>query len=180
MPCATLGLDPLNATNKVPPTRDFSKIIGYGALTINALAAILSLAAAEWLYKGNFPVSYILAIGAILVAFGSLSPVFLGDFKARDVLLVLVGQGLALILINAGIHFANGLVPTNSDVPLEAANVSAWTAIYFSTVTWTTLGYGDFAPHPMLQVLAALEACAGLTFFGVLIGFTVHQLNKAL
>lgn len=40
-------------------------------------------------------------------------------------------------------------------------------SLYFSTVTFTTVGYGDFTPRGRLQYLAALESLAG----GVLIAF---------
>jgi hypothetical protein len=35
-------------------------------------------------------------------------------------------------------------------------------ALYFSITTWTTLGYGDFAPIPLARAAASLEALTGI------------------
>ena len=43
-------------------------------------------------------------------------------------------------------------------------------AIYFSIVTWTTLGYGDLAPAKQLRLLASVQALLGYISMGVLVG----------
>lgn len=40
------------------------------------------------------------------------------------------------------------------------------TALYFSTVTFTTLGYGDVVLGPEWRLLSALEAANGILLFG--------------
>jgi voltage-gated potassium channel Kch len=40
------------------------------------------------------------------------------------------------------------------------------TALYFSTVTFTTLGYGDLTLAPDWQVLSGIEAANGIVLFG--------------
>jgi hypothetical protein len=37
-----------------------------------------------------------------------------------------------------------------------------WTSLYFSLVTFTTLGYGDYAPLGWIRVVATLQAISGL------------------
>ena len=45
-----------------------------------------------------------------------------------------------------------------------------WECIYFSAITFLTIGYGDLTPHGMLpQFLAMLEGAAGVTTFGMLV-----------
>lgn len=44
-------------------------------------------------------------------------------------------------------------------------------ALYFSTVTFTTLGYGDITLGPRWQVLSGLEAANGIILFGVSTAF---------
>src|SRR5262249_43176155 len=45
-------------------------------------------------------------------------------------------------------------------------------ALYFSGTTFTTLGYGDLAPHgPAGRVLAVAEAGSGFGFFALVIGY---------
>jgi hypothetical protein len=48
------------------------------------------------------------------------------------------------------------------------------TALYYSMVTFTTLGYGDISqPTKFLQLLSGFEALCGMSFWGILIaGFT--------
>lgn len=48
---------------------------------------------------------------------------------------------------------------------LDAVN-SIETAIYFSTVTFTTLGYGDIVIDNSWRLLSAIEAMTGLLIFG--------------
>jgi hypothetical protein len=62
----------------------------------------------------------------------------------------------------------------------QGAPVSAsWhTSLYFSIVTWTTLGYGDFTVRDELQLLAALEAMAGYVFFGLMVGVTTGLIGR--
>ncbi len=46
-------------------------------------------------------------------------------------------------------------------------------SIYFSVVTWTTLGYGDYQPTEDIQLWAASEALIGYTFMAILIGLSI-------
>ncbi|MBW3163052.1 potassium channel family protein [Ferrimonas balearica] len=48
---------------------------------------------------------------------------------------------------------------------------SLWDHIYFSVVTFTTLGYGNFVPaNTAAEVIAAFEAIIGFSVFAFLIG----------
>jgi hypothetical protein len=42
-------------------------------------------------------------------------------------------------------------------------------SLYFSLVTWTTLGYGDFQPLPNIRLWAATQAMFGYTFMAIFI-----------
>lgn len=44
------------------------------------------------------------------------------------------------------------------------------TYFYFSIVTWTTLGYGDFQPLNESRLFAGLEAMSGYIYMGILVG----------
>ncbi len=47
---------------------------------------------------------------------------------------------------------------------------SWWEHVYFSAITYLTVGYGDLAPHsPLAQVLSVICAAAGIATFGMLI-----------
>jgi len=49
----------------------------------------------------------------------------------------------------------------------ELDKISHWEeAIYFSTVTFTTLGYGDITLPPVWRVMSGFEAMNGILLFG--------------
>ena len=58
-----------------------------------------------------------------------------------------------------------------------AANLQGlWTAIYFSFVTATSVGYGDVLPLGAARILAVTEAAGGLLVFGLLVAkFVSHR-----
>lgn len=59
------------------------------------------------------------------------------------------------------------ILKTTSGGPFQAT----WeTAIYFSLVTWTTLGYGDYQPSTGYQLLAGIEAIFGYVYLGLIVG----------
>ena len=95
---------------------------------------------------------------------------------------VWVGMWLTTILFSAIVYWAashyldgHGLVCTMHR-EMESP-VSFPTALYFSCVTTTTLGYGDFAPEGISRVLAILQAFLGMTVVGAVISkvLTHHQ-----
>lgn len=43
-----------------------------------------------------------------------------------------------------------------------------WTSVYYSVVTFTTLGYGDFYPQGIGRVLAGMQALTGYVILGLL------------
>lgn len=52
------------------------------------------------------------------------------------------------------------------------------TAVYFSLVTYTTLGYGDVVLGPALRIFAAFSAVTGLLGFGISTAFLVGTIGK--
>lgn len=57
-------------------------------------------------------------------------------------------------------------------------HVSAYEALYFSAVTFSTLGYGDFAPTYSAKIIAAFQALIGNLHLGMLVGSTFATLNR--
>lgn len=51
-------------------------------------------------------------------------------------------------------------------------------AIYFSSVTFSTLGYGDFAPHPSFRIIAAIQAMLGNLHLGMIVGATFAAIRR--
>jgi hypothetical protein len=78
------------------------------------------------------------------------------------VLLIFYGAGC----IEYGIYYVDGTLVKD---PMSC--------LYFSIVTWTTLGYGDFRPSMELRLFAASEAFLGYLFMAVLIAAFLHVLS---
>ena len=56
-------------------------------------------------------------------------------------------------------------------------SVGADTALYFSLVTWTTLGYGDFHPSNGIALLAGLEAILGYIYLEIAVAMIAVHLD---
>lgn len=55
------------------------------------------------------------------------------------------------------------------NMPSHQSNMTFFDSLYYSTVTFTTLGYGDFTPLGFLRIFASVEAFLG----GISLGFLV-------
>ena len=58
--------------------------------------------------------------------------------------------------------------------------VSMERALYFSTVTFTTLGYGDIILDERWQLLSSFEAANGIILFGVSTAFVFAVMRRLL
>jgi hypothetical protein len=80
---------------------------------------------------------------------------------------------IILLIISFSIIFSSeGLINNNGDIVTDAP-----TLLYFSIVTWTTLGYGDLQPVESIRLWAAAEALVGYLYMGVLAGIIIHMLS---
>ncbi|HUU20325.1 MAG TPA: ion channel [Sedimentisphaerales bacterium] len=55
-----------------------------------------------------------------------------------------------------------------------------YNSLYFSIVTWTTLGYGDFSPVACLRFVAALEAVMGYIYMALLVGLLLNLSHHSM
>lgn len=83
------------------------------------------------------------------------------------VLFALMAQGVGLICAFAAIYRVYGL--DGMPPPLDRE-----TAVYFSIVTWTTLGYGDLKPTETMRLTAATQALLGYIYLGLVVGVTMR------
>ncbi|WP_420405817.1 ion channel [Nisaea sp.] len=78
--------------------------------------------------------------------------------------------------------FALGLFLTSEVVGLGTLNGafdgSARDYLYFSTVTYTSLGYGDITPTGALRTICAFEALTGLLMMAWSAAFTVFHIQR--
>ena len=64
-------------------------------------------------------------------------------------------------------------------LPGRAGLESLAQAVYFSMVTFTTLGYGDVTLSPEWELLAGMEAMVGITVFGLTTAFLYAVVQRA-
>lgn len=80
-------------------------------------------------------------------------------------LIATVEIGLLLLAFGA-VHESLGLMDnTRAGTPVVH---EFWTSVYYSVVTFTTLGYGDFYPVGAGRVLAGIQALTGYLILGIL------------
>lgn len=79
-------------------------------------------------------------------------------------LLEAVFAALCNIFIFSGVYRIIGINSSSGQTH------DSFDCLYFSIVTWTTLGYGDFSPTESLRIVAATEALIGYIYMAILIG----------
>ena len=64
--------------------------------------------------------------------------------------------------------------------PVNAGRSTAFPdALYFSLVTFTTLGYGDFSPTADIRLPASLQTLTGYAYLALAIGLAVSGFRPA-
>ena len=81
-------------------------------------------------------------------------------------LFFLLSYAAATILIYAGYFYHRGLLHNEMSVTIDFFD-----AVYFSVTTWTTLGYGDFAPLEEMRLLTSAESLTGVLTAALTVAF---------
>jgi hypothetical protein len=74
------------------------------------------------------------------------------------------------------IYRAFGIIDTSTN---EIVKPDWLNATYFSVVTWTTLGYGDYKPIEELKIWVMAEALMGYVYMGLLVGKVLFISTRA-
>ena len=124
-------------------------------------------------FSGDVALCYFVVVCAALGAGACLSAFALHDFRLGYVVWTLIGHAAALIFVFAGVFRGAGLLLERKTIQIT------WEiALYFSIVTWTTLGYGDYTPPLGLELIAAFEAILGYVFFGMIVSLGVALIRR--
>lgn len=85
-----------------------------------------------------------------------------------------VGMAVAIVLA-FGIVFwlAGGVVTPSGGEP-----VGLWDCVYFSGVTFSTIGYGDFLPTPRMRPVALVEGFLGPLSMGFFVAVLANRLRR--
>lgn len=83
---------------------------------------------------------------------------------------------MALVIV-----FLYGLVYWATDGVVKSdfqGHISLWKAIYFSGITFATVGYGDFVPAPHVRLLALTEGFVGAFTMGLFVAVLANRLHN--
>jgi hypothetical protein len=129
-----------------------------------------------WLEAIALAAALLLGILLILI---SLRIMLLNKSAAAGILgLYLITLFVASIVVGFAVDFKalNQVAPTFPTK--EPYTLSKSDYLYFSAITWTTVGYGDFIPVAKpTRMLAAEEAIFGYVFMAVYLGYMLSLLN---
>lgn len=112
-----------------------------------------------------------------IMYYGNRKKGIMGNLKPHWRLLALAFQSIIMITTIIGLfthsYMQLGVVDSMGNVQQDLK-----TCLYFSTVTFSTLGYGDFSPTKAARGLAAFQSLMGYLTLGVLIGIFISLLNE--
>lgn len=140
-------------------------------LVTNGVLAIGAFLVVPGKFTDSPGLCYLVALSATVAGVVTVGGFLLREVSPRQATASLMAQAIALIFVFAGIYRGFGL---NNHAPILEHDV----ALYFSAVTWTTLGYGDFEPARDLQLIAALEASLGYIFLGLIVGLVANSISN--
>lgn len=86
---------------------------------------------------------------------------------------LLAGSAAVVLIFPAWTYFKCGFLKAGEQVVEDY-----WNCLYFSAVTWTTVGYGDIHPISWGKLLAACHALIGYMYMALLIGFVLRYLES--
>ena len=154
-------------------------VIVYGiVVAMAALVAIYADTAQYWI--NIFAVAQFFLIYAVVL--GLIPRLDRSDGVAtlsrRTALWVFLISAALNIFCCAMFHFQLGLKDTTC-VEEAGCSLDFRDALYFSIVTFTTLGFGDFQPVPETRLLAAFQALTGYLYLGLGIGIAAGGFKPA-
>lgn len=155
------------------PNRGLLQIIVIDALATVLL--ILFVQDAWWAVT----LSVILLAFIVVVVFSTVFSILFAGLRERNIFLATAMVAVAIasiVALFAEIFRWIGLSEGNVclHVPLNFA-----TTVYFSIVTWTTVGYGDLVPCRSGRLVVALEAILGYLVMALLIAVLVESVSEA-
>ncbi|GAB1622551.1 ion channel [Agarivorans albus] len=91
---------------------------------------------------------------------------------------LLIILSCAIIYSFTGIHFNSNIVSLSVNQSLGQNVVAFFECLYYSVVTFTTLGYGDFTPVGLSRMFAAIEAFSGSFIIALFVVVFVKKMTR--
>ena len=86
----------------------------------------------------------------------------------------IIGSAVAVVTAYGLLYWATGGVVTSGDSPRQAG---FWECVYFSGITFATVGYGDFIPASHMRLVALTEGALGVFAIGFFVVVLANQLR---
>jgi Ion channel len=154
--------------------------IAAAAATLAVLASLVT-----WVAKGEIPYAFAAVVGLLLVAVAPpvLATGMVNDLRAtREVSLHILAGVLAIyLLLGMFFAFTYGVVDAIDAPALFADRTDSTPAerLYFSFVTLSTVGYGDFSPgSDGSRTLAVAEMLIGQIYLVTVVSLIVANLGR--
>ncbi len=109
-------------------------------------------------------IAFILYLAAVVVSTLILTFNIL-KFKHKIYAFLTLFWCIVIIILQFSVIYSKyGIIDSNGVISNKYLD-----GLYFSIVTWSTLGYGDFRPTELLKFIAAIESIFGYIFLGLLL-----------
>lgn len=121
--------------------------------------------------KNNLNVAVLVVITLTLLYSVGLIPSIKNISRSRNTISFIVsymGFIVAVIVLFAGAYFANSTSFVQQGYPVQ---LSFEDSLYFSTMTFTTVGYGDIAPTGINKLVSSVEAITAIALNIAFIGY---------
>jgi len=96
----------------------------------------------------------------------------------------LFGMWVGVVVLSAVAYWLLGFSARpallSSNGPIGTGARGLLSALYFSSVTATSVGFGDIVPHGVARLIAIVEAVAGLVIFGCVVSKFVSRRQEEL
>ncbi len=102
----------------------------------------------------------------------------LGRWHVLTAIFAMLGMHVAEIWIFAFAYAVLSQFPDTGQIAMASGAVDWFDRVYFSSVSYTTLGYGDLLPQGHVRLLASTEALVGLVLITWSASFTFLQMDR--
>jgi len=137
------------------------------------IVLLLFVVTTYWISKRSaFPVHFI-SVGVSILLVTRLYDELIRHYQnaVKSIVSTLL-ISLLFILYFALTYLGSGLQDCANN---SCVSASFYESVYFSIVTATTLGYGDFSPPNSIQLVAAIQAITGYIFLGLTIAAIISE-----
>ena len=137
-------------------------------ICIGGLWYALASSLPEGIWRSSFTISLAFVFCAVFLwsLFHTLQRIYGGQGILWQELARSVFNVFLLLLAFALIYQKIGIVDTTHDG--KPLNYNFWICCYYSVMTFTTTGYGDFEPQGIGRVLASIQALIGYLVLGLM------------